>query len=95
MIPFKTADFSEATGTGGVPPSQGRPLGYLMAWAAACDFCVDQSIHKSWSPTHLQRQAGRAALELLALTNTNARRLLECERPKREGEESESEDFYM
>lgn len=70
--------------------SQGRPLGYLMAWLRVGPNFVDSHDHKfeAWAtgkPTLAERQAAREALCELP----GAEALLARERPRRPGEEDE------
>jgi hypothetical protein len=59
-------------------PSQGRCLGYMMAWLVdGCDTDCKGS-HLTFDPTFAQRQAGRNKLKLSDV----GRKLLKCERRK-------------
>lgn len=75
-------------------PSQGRPLGLAMAWAAKAFDCCTKAEHRSeehW-PTKAERIAGRELLKQMASTDRDAQTMLDLERPKAAGEDSEPDD---
>lgn len=72
---------------------QGRPLGLCIAWLAKGAAIATKAEHTAaaFATTRVERVECRAMLK--ALEHPDARGLLEAERPKRHGEDSEPDEF--
>ena len=67
--------------------SQGRPLGFLVAWLDAHELAENRDEHSKWMPCLATRQAARHKLE--QCKDPNSAFVLACERPPRAGEPRE------
>ena len=73
----------------GSRPFQGRPLGFLSAWLLHCNRFAEKDSHMKFKPTLVQRVEGRSLVKSL----TRGLRFLALERPLRDGEREEPDNF--
>lgn len=74
-------------------PDQGRPLGFLMAFACYCHEAINKADHEDQIFSRDERRRRRQEIKRIAQTDPQAQALLNAERPKRPGEESEPENL--
>ena len=74
-------------------PQQGRPLGRMLAWAAAAygDARGAKEEHKMYTPAFVDRRDARASFKAAGADVPDIRHMFEAERPKYDDEGSEPE----